>query len=191
MNKLLKLLQQCWVERAGPIPWPGRSCGFTLLDIFWSNVTEHMYLYIHGVSRLVGITAWGDFLGLFDQKSSHKHVSNFGQLRNYGHFFNSRTRPHVNRILRSQLAGDVLNLVAYHLHCKQYLPPDSPTQLQTVQFPYLEIWKVFKEFTEVGWVGIRLARVYCMSQLLLRVQTPLSLTLQSLCRLLMFRTVRW
>jgi len=30
-------------------------------------------------------------------------------------FFNSRTRPHVNRVLRNQLAGDVLNLVAYHL----------------------------------------------------------------------------
>ena len=30
-------------------------------------------------------------------------------------FFNSRTRPHVNRVLRNQPAGDVLNLVAYHL----------------------------------------------------------------------------
>jgi len=105
-------------------------------------------------------------------------VSDFEQLRNYGHFFNSRTRPHVNRVLWSQLAGDILNLVAYHLHCKHYLPPDSPTQLQTVQFPYLETWKVFEECTEVGWVGIRLARVYCMSQLLLCVQTPQSLTLQ-------------
>jgi len=122
-------------------------------------------------------------------KCSHKHVSDFEQLRNYGHFFNSRTRPHVNRVLWSQLAGDILNLVAYHLHCKHYLPPDSPTQLQTVQFPYLETWKVFEECTEVGWVGIRLARVYCMSQLLLCVQTPHSLTLQWLCQLLMFRTV--
>ena len=30
-------------------------------------------------------------------------------------FFNSRTRPRVNRVLRNQLAGDVLNLVAYRL----------------------------------------------------------------------------
>ena len=44
-KKLLKLLQQCWVVRAGPIPWPGRSCDFTLLDIFWSSVTEHIYIY--------------------------------------------------------------------------------------------------------------------------------------------------
>ena len=29
--------------------------------------------------------------------------------------FNSRTRPRVNRVLQNQLAGDVLNLVAYRL----------------------------------------------------------------------------
>jgi len=29
--------------------------------------------------------------------------------------YNSRTRPRVNRVLRNQLAGDVLNLVAYRL----------------------------------------------------------------------------
>ena len=38
---------------------------------------------IQGVSRLVDITAGGDFLGLCDQKSSYKHVSDFGRLRNY------------------------------------------------------------------------------------------------------------
>jgi len=31
-----------------------------------------------------------------------------------------------------------------------FLPPDSPTQLQTVQFPYLDTWKVFKECGEGG-----------------------------------------
>jgi len=35
------------------------------------------------VSRLVNITAGGDFLGLCDQKSSHKHVSDLGRLQNY------------------------------------------------------------------------------------------------------------
>ena len=39
--------------------------------------------YIQDVSRLVDITAGGDFLGLCDQKSSYKHVSDFGQLRSY------------------------------------------------------------------------------------------------------------
>ena len=43
--------------------------------------------HIQGVSRLVDIIAGGDFLGLCDQKSSYKHVSDFGRLRSYGHFF--------------------------------------------------------------------------------------------------------
>jgi hypothetical protein len=30
------------------------------------------------------ITAGCDFLGLCDEKSSHKHVSDFGRLRSYG-----------------------------------------------------------------------------------------------------------
>ena len=120
------------------------------------------------------ITAGGDFLGLCDQKSSHKHVFDFGRLWNFGHFLNSRKRPR-DRVLLSQLSCDVHNLVAYHLHYKHYLPLESPTQLQTVQFPYLETWKVFKECREVGWVGICLARVYCMNQLLLRIQKPLHL----------------
>ena len=31
-----------------------------------------------------------------------------------------------------------------------FLPPDSLTQLQTVQFPYLGTWNVFKECGECG-----------------------------------------
>ena len=44
-----------------------------------------IYIYTHtqGVSRLVDITAGHDFLGLCDQKSSYKHVSDFGRLRSY------------------------------------------------------------------------------------------------------------
>ena len=45
MKNLLKLLQQCSVERGGPIRWCGWSCDFTLLNIFWSNVTEHLYMF--------------------------------------------------------------------------------------------------------------------------------------------------
>ena len=41
---------------------------------------------IQGVSRFVDITAGGDFIGLCDQKSSYKHVSNFEWLWCYGHF---------------------------------------------------------------------------------------------------------
>jgi hypothetical protein len=42
--------------------------------------------FIQGDSRLVDIIAGGDFLDLCDQKSSYKHVSDFGRLRSYGHF---------------------------------------------------------------------------------------------------------
>jgi len=38
---------------------------------------------IQGVSRLVDITAGGDFPGVCDQKSSFTHVYNFGRLRSY------------------------------------------------------------------------------------------------------------
>jgi len=40
MKEPLNVLQRCRVGRAGPIPWRGRSYNFTLLDIFWSDVTE-------------------------------------------------------------------------------------------------------------------------------------------------------
>jgi hypothetical protein len=79
-----------------------------------SSLCELLTSCLQGVSLLVDITAGGDFLGLCDQKSSYKHVSDFGRLRSYGHFFNSRTRRRVNRVLWYQLAGDVLAMVAYH-----------------------------------------------------------------------------
>ena len=50
------------------------------------NTDSGISCIIQGVSRLVDITAGGDFLGLRDQKISYKHVSDFGRLRSYGHF---------------------------------------------------------------------------------------------------------
>ena len=56
----------------------------------YTQTNTHTYICIHthiqGVLRLVDITAGGDFLGHCDQKSSCKHVSDFGRLRSYGHF---------------------------------------------------------------------------------------------------------
>jgi hypothetical protein len=46
-------------------------------------ITIYVLSIIQGVSRLVDITAGGDFLGLCDQRSSYKHVSDFGRLRSY------------------------------------------------------------------------------------------------------------
>jgi len=50
MKEFLDLLQRCWVGRAGPIAWPGRSCEFTLLDsVFWDHVTKHSYVRPSGI----------------------------------------------------------------------------------------------------------------------------------------------
>ena len=43
----------------------------------------HIYRVFHDFRAL---TAGGDFLGFCDQKSSYKHVSDFGRLRSYGRF---------------------------------------------------------------------------------------------------------
>jgi len=113
-------------------------------------MSQNIYIYTQAVSRLVDITAGGDILGLCDQKGSHKHVSDFGRLWNYGHFLNSYTRPYMNRVLWSQLAGDVLNLVDYHLHCKHYLPPDSPTQLRQCSFCISKLGRYLKNAGQLG-----------------------------------------
>ena len=79
----------------------------------------YIYIYIQSVSQFVDITAGDDFLGLCDQKSSYKYVL-FWTVTELWAFFNSHTRPRVNRVLRNQLARDVLNLLAYRLRCKHY-----------------------------------------------------------------------
>ena len=44
---------------------------------------DTIYARIQDVSRLENITAGVDIQGLCDQKSSYKHVSDFGRLRSY------------------------------------------------------------------------------------------------------------
>ena len=75
-----------------PIYTPIHSVAFTLWIIIQHQSDEWHYVYVlsregylnlQGVSRLVDITAGGDFLGICDQKSSYKHVSDFGRLRSY------------------------------------------------------------------------------------------------------------
>ena len=62
-----------------------QSCLLRMTDTMTSQNIElsSWDTCIQGVSRLQGITAGGDFLGLCDEKSSHKHVSDFGRLRSY------------------------------------------------------------------------------------------------------------
>jgi hypothetical protein len=60
-----------------------RACVYVYVRTY---VCVCMYLcitYIQSVSRLVDIIAGGDFLGLCNQKSSYKPVSDFGRLRSY------------------------------------------------------------------------------------------------------------
>jgi len=65
---------------------------FGILDEFFVLNSQLIFVFfrekkfMQGVSRLEDITAGGYFLGLFDQKSSYKHLSDFGRLRSYGHF---------------------------------------------------------------------------------------------------------
>jgi len=124
-------------------------------------------------------------------KSSYKHVSDFGWLRRYGHFL-IPIHALMWTALWNQLAGDVLNLVAYRLRCKHYfIHLTRPPIYKQSSFLIMTLGRYLRNAGKVEWVGIRLASVYCMSQLLLRVQKPLSLTLQWLCWHLIFRTVRW
>ena len=55
-----------------------------ILSLMMMTILNHLINFsIQGVSRLVDITAGDDFLGLCDQKSLYKHVSDFGRLRSY------------------------------------------------------------------------------------------------------------
>ena len=66
---------------------------FTVIDICRTEILKMgkitsvcVCVYIQCVSRLEDITAGSDFLGPCYQKSSCKHVSDFGRLRSYGQF---------------------------------------------------------------------------------------------------------
>ena len=82
-------------------------------------------------------------------------------------FFNSCTQPCKNCILRYQLAGDVLNFVAYRLQCKHYFHHlTHPPSYRESIFSISTLGRYVRNAGKVGWVGIRLASVYCMTRLL-------------------------
>ena len=69
--------------------------------------------------------------------------------------------------------------LAYRLRCKHYFCHlTRPPSYGQYSFRISTLGRYLRNAGKVGWVGIRLASVYCMTQLLLRVQKPLSLTLQ-------------
>jgi len=93
-------------------------------------------MHIQGVSRLVDITAGGDFLDLCDQKSSYKHVSDFGRLRSYGHFL-IPVHALVWTALWNQLAGDVLSIYMYINMMYAYITRHTHTHTHQMHTPVL------------------------------------------------------
>jgi len=95
MKDLLNLLQRCWVGEEGPVPWPGRSCEFTLLDnVFWDYVTEHIYIWPFGILLLERHTEIEHVLrpGLFWDCMQYKVVIPFWcfKITNQSHLQGSR-----------------------------------------------------------------------------------------------------
>ena len=95
-EEFLNLLQRYWVKRTGPIPWHRRSCDFTLVDIFWSNVTEHIYIPPSCILLMEGHTEIEQLLRLaiFWDCTQHKVVIPF---RRFG--INSRSHLQGSRCL--------------------------------------------------------------------------------------------
>ena len=74
----------CWQYVCSPYP---AVFGSVMVQMSWDDPVPCCYVVnVQSVSWLVDITVGGDFLGLCDQKSSYKHVSDFGRLWSYGHF---------------------------------------------------------------------------------------------------------
>ena len=70
----------------------------------------------------------------------------------------------MNRVSQNQLAGDVLNLVAYRLCCKHYFCHlTRPPSYRQSSFHISTFGRYLGNAGKVGGVGIRLARVYCVT----------------------------
>jgi len=116
----------------------------------YTHTHTHTHTYIQDVSRLADITVGGDFLGLCDQKV-HKNMcpilDGYGVTAIFLFPYTPSCEPRLTEPAGgwcTQLGGLSLALQAL------FWPRDSPTQLQTVQFPYLDTWNVCKECGEGG-----------------------------------------
>ena len=102
-------------------------------------------------------------------------MSDFGRLRSYGHFL-IPVHALVWTACTDQQAGDVLKLVAYRLRCKHYFCHLTRSRsYRQSSFRISTLGRYLRNAGKTGWVGIRLASVYCMIWLLLHVQKPSSL----------------
>ena len=80
----LRFRYYCFFRREGELTNQKSGESGTVIDTPRTQWVQRLPVRVHiqGVSRLVDITAGGDFLGLCDQKF-HINVSDFGQLRSY------------------------------------------------------------------------------------------------------------
>ena len=89
MNELLGLLQRYWVGKAEPIPWPGRSCEFTLLDsVFFEIMSQNTFIFDH-----LEFSWWKDTLKLnmfWDLLSSGDFPFQCSGITNWSHLQGSR-----------------------------------------------------------------------------------------------------
>jgi hypothetical protein len=91
MKELLNLLPRCWIGRAGPISWTGRSCQFTILDsVLWGQVTKHIFIPPFGIYLIEGLSEIERVLRLAQFWDSRQHrvvilFRSFG-ITNQSHF---------------------------------------------------------------------------------------------------------
>ena len=84
------------------------------------GVYEDLYIYIYIYIYRVIHDLWTLLQEVFVIKKVNIKFVRFWTVTELWAFFNSRTRPRVNRVSRNQLAGDVISLVAYLLRCQRY-----------------------------------------------------------------------
>ena len=118
-------------------------------------------------------------------------MSNFGRLRSYGHFLIP-----VHALVWTTSYGTswrVMYSTWWLIVCFpsiKFCHLTHPPSYTESNFKISTLGRYLRNAGKVGRVSIHLAGVHCMTQLLLHVRKPLSLTLQWMCRLLIFVTVQ-
>ena len=98
----------------------------------------YIYIYIQSDSGRICTTLGNDSMSDSKQKSSYEHGSDFERLRSYGHFLIP-----VHALMWNASYGWCTLLGGFSFALQALLlPADSPTRLQTVQFPYLDTWGI-------------------------------------------------
>jgi len=101
------------------------------------SIQAYIYVYIYRVIQEESAIFWDIIVCVILSKNFIWTWVRFWTVTELWAFINSRTCPLVNCVLRNQLAGDVLNLVAYRLRCKRYVCVTWLAQFTTERQPVL------------------------------------------------------